>query len=122
MTTKTLILRFGLKLEGLQSAQALAISPSGEIFIGDHNRGSLFQAKRGDRQPLKIINNGAFRTFWSLAIANDEKSLFVSSGTALGGVYQVSLPLDNNPPNLVWRSTPFRKWNGLRNSGKLEEQ
>src|SRR6476646_2180422 len=75
-TSKTLILRFGLKLEGLQSAQALAISPSGEIFIGDHNRGSLFQAKRGDRQPLKIINNGAFRTFWSLAIANDEKSRF----------------------------------------------
>ena len=113
---------FRVEVEGLQSAQALAISPSGEIFIGDHNRGSLFQAKRGDCQPLKIINNGAFRTFWSLAIANDEKSLFVSSGTALGGVYQVSLPLDNNPPNLVWRSTHSGSGMVFVTLVKLEEQ
>lgn len=94
-----------VEVDGLQSAQALAIRSSDEIFIGDHNRASLFQAKRGDRQPLKIIDNGVFQAFWSLAISIDEKSLFLSSGAGHGSVYQLNLPLDDNPPTLVWKST-----------------
>lgn len=94
-----------VEVDDLQSAQALAILSSGEIFIGDHNGAALFQIMRGSRKPLKIVDNGAFRTFWSLAISIDEKSLFVSSGARLGSVYQLNLPLDDKPPILVWKST-----------------
>lgn len=94
-----------VEVDGLQSAQALAIRSSGEIFIGDHNRASLFQARRGDRQPVKVIDNGAFQTLWSIAISIDEKNLFVSSGAGIGGVYRLNLPLNDEPPIQVWKST-----------------
>ena len=100
-----------VEVDYLQSAQALAIRTSGEIFIGDHNRATLFQIRRGYRKPLKIVDNSAFQTFWSLAISIDEKRLFVSSGVGLGGVYQLSLPLDDKAPIPVWKST--RSGNGM---------
>lgn len=93
------------EVDGLESAQALAIQSSGEIFIGDHNRVILFQVKRGDRAPVRTLQNGSFQTFWGLVLSLDEKTLFASSGAGTGGVYRLALPLDGTSPAPVWTST-----------------
>ena len=88
-----------VEIDGLSSAQGLAIQSSGEIFVGDHNRGMLLQLKQGDRKPVKTVQDDAFQTSWSIALALDEKSLYASSGAGSGGV-SVSGNLTTNPSSV----------------------
>jgi hypothetical protein len=95
-----------VEIESLQNAAAIEISRSGEIFVGDESRQAILQLRRGTRTPVAVVSSPLLTSLGSMALANDEKSLFVGSGHGAGLVFRIALPLDTEriEPTVVWKA------------------
>lgn len=90
-------------VDDLKSSFALAISSLGDIFIGEHDGGTVLHVRRGNIRPLAVARYGELNDLWALAISNDGKTLFLAVGSNLGAVFKMSVPFDGKPPVPIWK-------------------
>ena len=96
-----------LEIENVRNAQALAITPQGELYVADYGGGAVAHVKPGVSSPLQLFRGLPTMSTWSLAASRDGRYLFVASGGGESGrVSKLNLADPNNAPAEVWTGRP----------------
>jgi hypothetical protein len=86
-----------LDFEGLVNVHALAITPQGEMYVGEYDGAKIMLIRRGTPTALKTYPG--FPTLWNLRAAADGQSLFAATGSGTSAKV-LRLPLFENERSL----------------------